>query len=252
MTNDGWTKVDAQVAMEVASHEAIILQTYVDSVGVNTWSVGLTSNTGHMVDRYIGKPSTMQHALNVYVWALDRYAHTVRETFKGTPLTKEQFTAALSFHWNTGKIATASWVRKFKAGDMQAARTAFMAYNKPKAIIPRRKKEAELLFEAKWNGDGKITEYTRLTKKRAPVWSSARRVDISAELAKAFRVNVVGEEDERPFIKIDHLSRLDAAVDPTHALPPVTEEQLAEFEAEGYTLLSRLFQAVKSWFKSKE
>jgi len=46
--------VDYDVAMEVASHEAIIRQAYKDSEGVWIWSVGLTSATGHVVERYIG------------------------------------------------------------------------------------------------------------------------------------------------------------------------------------------------------
>ena len=66
--------VDYDVAMEVASHEAIIRQAYEGSQGIWTWSVGLTSATGHVVERYIGKPQSLEHCLSVYVWALDNYA----------------------------------------------------------------------------------------------------------------------------------------------------------------------------------
>ena len=66
--------VDYDVAMEVASHEAIIRQAYEGSHGIWTWSVGLTSATGHVVERYIGKPQSLEHCLSVYVWALDNYA----------------------------------------------------------------------------------------------------------------------------------------------------------------------------------
>ena len=45
--------VSVRVALEVAHHEAVIRQTYLDSEGVNTWSVGLTSASGHNVDRYM-------------------------------------------------------------------------------------------------------------------------------------------------------------------------------------------------------
>ena len=51
--------VDYDVAMEVAGHEAIIRQAYKDSKGIWTWSVGLTSATGHVVERYIGKPQSL-------------------------------------------------------------------------------------------------------------------------------------------------------------------------------------------------
>jgi lysozyme len=96
--------VDFDVAMEVASHEALIRQTYRDSVGKLTWCVGMTNATGHRVDRYIGKPASLQHCMNIYAWALTNYAAGVYRAFKGHQLTKAQFAAALSSHWNTGAI----------------------------------------------------------------------------------------------------------------------------------------------------
>lgn len=175
-----------QVALEIASHEAVIRQAYKDSVGVWTWSVGLTSATGHDVERYIGKPQTLEHCLAVYVWALNNYADDVRSKFKGRTLTEAQFAAAVSFHWNTGSIRQASWVTKWLAGDIAGARKAFMTWNKPVEIIGRRQKECDLFFDGKWSNDGSITEYTRVTASGTPVWSSAKRVDIQEELNAAF------------------------------------------------------------------
>lgn len=178
-------KIDYDIAMEIASHEAIIRQAYKDSVGKWTWSVGLTSATGHVVERYIGKPQSLEHCLRVYVWALDNYAHEVREAFKGVALTKAQFAAALSFHWNTGAIKKASWVKKFKAGDIAGAKKAFMSYNKPKEIIGRRTKERDLFFSGKWSNNGTMTEYTRLTAASTPDWKSGRRINVEHELKQA-------------------------------------------------------------------
>lgn len=174
--------VDCDVAMEIASHEAIIRQAYRDSVGVWTWSVGLTNASGHNVERYIGKPQPLQHCLAIYVWALNNYADDVREAFSGHRLSKEQFAGALSFHWNTGAIKRASWVRKWKAGDVRGAKKAFMDWRKPPEIVPRRRRECELFFSGHWHGDGKMTEFTRLTRRSTPDWSSARRIDVSGEL----------------------------------------------------------------------
>lgn len=181
----GWTTVDYDVALEIASHEAIIRQAYKDSEDVWTWSVGLTSATGHNVTRYIGKPQTLEHCLAVYAWALEKYAKEVLEAFKGHALTKEQFTGALSFHWNTGAIKRASWVKLWKAGSIAAARKAFMDWNKPASIIERREKERDLFFSGKWSNDGTMTEYTRLTSKSTPDWSSAKRINVRKELAAA-------------------------------------------------------------------
>lgn len=177
-------RIDFDVALEVASHEAIIRQAYKDSVGKWTWSVGLTSATGHNVERYIDKPQDLEFCLAIYLWALRRYADEVEEAFEGVPLTKEQFAAALSFHWNTGSIKTAQWVKDFKAGDLVKARKNFMNYNKPPEIRPRREKERALFFDGKWSNDGTMTEYTELTSAYTPKWSSAKKIDVREPLDK--------------------------------------------------------------------
>jgi lysozyme len=206
-------RVDYDVAMEVASHEAIIRQTYRDSEGVNTWSVGLTSYTGHNVDRYIGKPQPLQHCLNIYVWALTRYAEQVKEAFGNTKLTKAQFAAAVSFHWNTGAIKKATWVKRFKAGDIAGAKEAFMWYLKPPSIKKRRQKEFDLFFKGKWSNDGKMAEYTRLTSKRTPVWSSRRTIDVSKQLRAAFAATEMPDP-------VDHEPQPDADVITPTLSPP--------------------------------
>lgn len=80
--------VDYDVAMEVASHEALTRQTYKDSVGKLTWNVGMTNATGHTVERYIGSPAPLQHCMDIYAWALRNYAVGVYRAFAGHKLTK--------------------------------------------------------------------------------------------------------------------------------------------------------------------
>lgn len=171
-------ELTAKVALEVAAHEGLVRQAYKDSVGVWTWSVGITSRSGHSVERYIGKPQTLERCMEVWIWVLEDYAGAVRKEFAGHALTEAQFAAALSFHYNTGAIGRASWVKKYKAGDRAGARKAIMNWVTPPEITERRKKERDLFFDGKWSGDGKITEYKRLTSKHTPIWSSAARIDI--------------------------------------------------------------------------
>lgn len=175
-------QITTRVALEVAAHEAIVRQAYKDSVGVWTWSVGLTNATGHNVERYIGNPAPMQKCLEVWIWAMQEYADDVRAAFRGRDLTEAQFAAALSFHWNTGGIKKASWVRQWLAGDAAKARASIMNWKKPKEIIPRRRKERDLFFDGKWSNDGAITEYTRVRSSGSPDWGSAKRVNVTAEL----------------------------------------------------------------------
>lgn len=179
-------KVTAEVALETASHEGLVRQAYRDSKGVLTWSIGVTNASGHKVDRYIGNPQPMAHCLAVFAWLLEtRYAPAVREVFAKKPLNEAQFAAALSFHWNTGAIKSATWPRLWLAGEIPAAKKAFMAWNKPAEILERRQKERDLFFAGRWSNTGRITEYTRVTSEMTPDWSSARRVDVRAALAEA-------------------------------------------------------------------
>lgn len=175
-----------RVAMEVAAHEALVRQTYKDSVGVLTWCVGMTNATGHRVERYIGKPAPLQHCMNVYVWALRAYAKQVDEAFAGIKLTESQYAAALSFHWNTGAIKRATWVQYFRKGDIAKARAAFMNWTKPSEIARRRGLERDLFFDGKWSNNGTMVEYTRVRANMSPDWSSAKRINVEAELRAAF------------------------------------------------------------------
>lgn len=179
-------RVDVDVALETASHEGLVRQTYKDSKGILTWSIGVTSKSGHDVARYIGKPQSLEHCLAIFAWLLEsRYAPAVRRAFRGRDLTQAQFAAALSFHYNTGAIERAGWVKKWLAGDIAGARKAFMDWRKPPEIIPRREKERDLFFDGRWSNDGKIVEYTRLTAKMTPDWKSGRRVDARTALTAA-------------------------------------------------------------------
>lgn len=173
-----------RICLEIAAHEAVIRQAYKDSVGVWTWSVGITSNSGHKVERYIDNPQPLRKCLEVWIWLMqEKYLPTVLEAFKGRELTEAQLAAALSFHWNTGAIKQATWVKKWKAGDMAGARKTFMDWRKPREVIPRREKERDLFFDGKWSNNGSMTEFTRLTSRHTPDWSSATRVDASGAIS---------------------------------------------------------------------
>jgi lysozyme len=192
-------RVDVNVASEVIFHEALIRQTYRDSVGVLTWAVGMTSATGHSVSRYIGKPQTVDYCMRIFVWALKNYSAQVDKAFAGVSLTKAQYAAAVSFHWNTGAIGTATWVKHFKAGNMAAARKSFMAWNKPTEIIGRRKKECALFFDGVWANDGTCLEYTRVhAKTLTPIWGSAKRIDVRLSLHAAFATSSAPILDAEP------------------------------------------------------
>jgi lysozyme len=180
--------------LEIAEHEGLVLEAYRDSVGVLTWGFGVTNASGHKVDRYIGKPSTIERAVEVYEWLLrTKYLPEVIRAFRGRELTEAQLTAALSFHWNTGAIGRADWVKSFLAGYTPHARLEFMNYSRPREIIARRKAERDLFFDGRWSGDGLVTIYDRVRKPGGvPVWGSARQINIRPAVRAALARNAPG------------------------------------------------------------
>lgn len=175
--------ITPRVVQELLSHEAIVREAYKDSVGVWTWGVGVTDSSGHKVERYIDKPQTIKRCLEIYIWLLrTKYAPAVREAFGNHHLTENEFAAALSFHYNTGAIGKASWVKLVKAGHRQEAENAFMQWDKPREIIGRRTKERDLFFDGRWSSDGKTTVWPVRKPRYTPDWTRGVRVDVSADI----------------------------------------------------------------------
>lgn len=178
--------ITERIALELLGHEAIVQEAYKDSVGVWTWGVGVTSASGHAVERYRDAPQSIQRCLEIYAWLLrERYAPAVLKAFEGHPLTEAQFGAALSFHYNTGAIGRATWVQSFKAGRLDEAKAKFMEWRKPAAIIERRTKERDLFFDGKWSSDGKVMVWPVRKPSYTPDWGRGHKVDVRADLAKA-------------------------------------------------------------------
>ncbi len=173
-----------RVLLELASHEGLVLEAYKDSKGIWTWGIGVTSKSGHSVyPRYVDNPQTIARVIEIYKWLLEtKYLPDVLEAFMGHELTENQLAGALSFHYNTGSIKKASWVKSFKNGDIEKAKMEFMNWRSPPEIIPRRKDERDLFFDGRWSNDGTVLVYTRVKKPSyTPDWGSAKRVDISKE-----------------------------------------------------------------------
>ena len=149
-----------RIVGEILQHEGLAREAYRDSVGVWTWSVGITDASGHRVARYRDNPQPLERCLEVFVWRLTtRYLPAVNAAFGTFEPTEHQLAAALSFHYNTGAITRASWLKRFLTGDAEAAREAILDWRRPPEILPRRRRERDLFFDAKWSGDGTVAVY---------------------------------------------------------------------------------------------
>lgn len=155
-------KLTPKIVAAVAHEEGLVLEAYKDSVNQWTWALGVTNASGHTVHpRYLDKPTSIERALEVSIWLLEnRYLPAVRSAFAGRTLKEHEIAGALSFHWNTGKISTASWVKSYRAGNLTQAEDQYMQWRIPAEIIPRRRRDADMFFDGKWPD---------LTK--TPIWS---------------------------------------------------------------------------------
>jgi lysozyme len=178
------TLLTKRVLLEVVCHEGIVKEAYKDTKNIWTWGIGVTNASGHTVERYIDNPQSINRVIEIYKWLLEtKYLPDVLKAFEGKKLSESELAAALSFHYNTGAINKASWVKSYMKGLKGIAKQEFMNYRKPVEIIERRTKERDLFFNGKWSNDGTATVFEEVNKPSyTPKWGSAKRIDISKDL----------------------------------------------------------------------
>lgn len=186
MTING--SITVRGACELAGAEGIVREWYLDSAvpPVGTWGIGVTNASGHLVDRYKDQPASIERVLQIYIWLLrTNYAPAVLAAFKGRALTEAQFTAALSFHYNTGAIGGTAWVGLYLAGKVADARKFLEThYLNDGDLKQRRMDEAALFFDGRWKHlDGLVNVYP--VRKPSYLTGKPALVDIRADVAAA-------------------------------------------------------------------
>jgi len=170
----------------LALHEGIVPAPYRDSVGVWTYGIGHTLGAGYPDPAKMqrGMPSNLDAALrdvfDLFRRDVAKYEAAVNRAVK-VPITQAQFDALVSFHYNTGAIGRASFVKRLNAGDEVGAAAGMMAWSKPASIIDRRKAEQKLFAKGiyptgtvpvwKVDGNGRV------------IWKPARRLTKDQVLA---------------------------------------------------------------------
>ncbi len=169
-------KISQRGLAEIASHEAIVLSPYKDSVGVWTLGIGHTANAGQPNPATERREFSIDEIMGIFAHDIQKFEDRVRNAFKRS-LSQEQFDAAVSFDFNTGGIHRASWMRHFNNGDDAKARKAFMAWRKPSEIIPRREKERDLFFDGKYSCDGRVSVYPASSSGKV-LWREGKRITL--------------------------------------------------------------------------
>lgn len=178
------TVLDPKTCQMVCGEEGFCRRTYLDGGNVNTWSVGLTAASGVDVRKYIGVDASYDECFKQFVFVFNHYFQTVCRVLGEKNPSLEVLTGAVSFHWNTGDIETASWVGLWKSGDMETAERHFMEYDKPASILKRRQREANLIFRGEWDIQPCI-EWHTFKRNRHIDWKSGHAVEILPSIKKA-------------------------------------------------------------------
>lgn len=137
-------------------HEGVVLKAYRCPAGVWTIGPGLTAGSG-VVRPKAGMTITRAEATHLLQLALrQNYEPGVKRVMPGAR--QHEFDAGVSFHFNTGAIGRASWVRRWIERDWNATRAAMRAWNKGGGkVLPgltRRREEEFRLLEHGDYGQG--------------------------------------------------------------------------------------------------
>ena len=151
-------QTSAQGVAALELEEGIVLRAYRDSVGVWTIGAGLTAASG-VVKPAAGMLITKSEATNLLQRALrQKYEPAVRAAMTTSTVAPQQyeFDAGVSFHWNLGKITSASWVKSWKSkAPRTEIRMRLMQWNRAggkvlPGLIARRSREADMLLDGKY------------------------------------------------------------------------------------------------------
>lgn len=170
----------------LALHEGIVAGPYRDSVGVWTYGIGHTLGAGYPDPAKMrrGMPSnldaTLRDVFDLFRHDLPKYEAGVNRAVK-VPITQAQFDALVSFHYNTGAIGKASFVKRLNAGDEVGAAAGMMAYSKPASIIDRRKAEQKLFAKGIYP-TGTVPVW-KVDSNGRVIWKPARRLTKDQVLA---------------------------------------------------------------------
>ena len=189
----------------LASHEGIVPGPYKDSVGVLTYGIGHTKSAGDPDPAKLpkGMPNNLDeelvHILDIFKRDVEKYAATVDKAIT-VPISQEEFDAAVSFHYNTGAITSATWVKTLNKGDHKTAAAQIMNWSSPSEIIPRRTAE-QVLFRDSVYPTSPVNAW-RVDSNYKVIWTVERSISQQEGLA------YLGESD-----KDDETSPIDDRVD---------------------------------------
>lgn len=166
--------------IELIGHEGICMSKYKCSSGV--WTIGAGATKTELPDLPnwpLHKTLTMPEVLALFRKSLRRYELAISNALK-VEVKQHVFDALVSWCYNVG----VGWARKATViklinqgvTDPKRLYNALMRYNKPKAIIGRRRKEALLLSTGRYQNQGRALIFP--VKNGYPRYSLGKSVNV--------------------------------------------------------------------------
>lgn len=141
-------KTSAEGIAFLERHEGVVLKAYLCPAGHWTIGAGLTKATGIITPK-AGMKITRQEASALLAQALSgNYEPGVARQMPGA--NQHEFDGGVSFHFNTGKIAKASWVKAWLDGNWEEVERRIKLWKKGggrvlPGLVRRRQEEFDLL-----------------------------------------------------------------------------------------------------------
>lgn len=168
-SDDGLTFLERQ--------EGVVLKAYRCPAGKWTIGGGLTAASG-VVKPHAGLVITSKEARRLLRLALDRnYEPTVREALPDA--NQHEFDGAVSFHFNTGAIQRASWVKAWRARNWPEVRSRLNAWRKGggkvlPGLVSRRAEEYQVIRFGKYRNGRAAARVAGTAKEVVPIGPDER------------------------------------------------------------------------------
>lgn len=171
--------------VQLAGLEGISQRKYLDSVGVQTIGIGATvSDIPDIKSWPWNKELSLEEVLDLYRKSLKKYVTAVNNVLH-VEIEQHQFDALVSICYNigTGGLARSTFMKRINSGMSDySIESAIMLWNKPREIIGRRQKEANLYVSGIYSERGKVNVFPVNTTTHKPIYSKGKTIDLLAYL----------------------------------------------------------------------
>lgn len=161
-----------------AGLEGIGLTKYLDSVNVQTIGIGSTASDIPDLSSWAwDKKISIGEAFELYRNHMEKYIRAVQKALK-VKVEQSQFDALVSICYNigVGGLAKSTFIKRINNKEsLSSIRQAILMWDKPKEIIKRRTKEADLFCKGVYAGDGKVLVFPIVNKK--PRYSGGHEIN---------------------------------------------------------------------------